>query len=513
MKRSPLSWVLLATILLFVLAVGYASYIHATARILPEDDAYITYRYVRNARNGQGLVYNPGERVFGISTPLYAVWLFGLQSLCPSYDLPQLAVRTNLIWYLASAVTLTFLLNTTTRSKPVAILGGVIAAANPTMLDISVGGMEPFMFAFLVLAGLAALARNRPRISALFLGLSAICRPEGLMAGFVWLCWWFWYHRDDRVALIIAAAPLLCWLVFSLAYYGTPVPHSLIAKKAPLYLVSAPEATLVLVSTVCLSLVPPALRETNATLGVLVGIWGIVTAIWAVVRLESSWRCSTWIPVLSVPALIAGLYCTEGVRLFPWYLPILWLLCLTLMLSAASIVLARVSSWPRWVLAMPLLAAASVPTLWLLTATITSRGPIPAETAYRLRVEAYRRAAATVVSVASPSASVMASEIGALGYYYPGYVNDAAGLVSPSALIHLPIPSSERSSPVSGAVRLAYVQEALPDFVVAMPSYTQHTLQESQWFRDHYISMGTVALPRVMALDSFVEIYMRITPS
>src|SRR5688572_32962034 len=51
------------------------------------DDAFITYRYVANLVNGNGLVYNPGEAVLGTTTPGYALLLaspakiFGVESL------------------------------------------------------------------------------------------------------------------------------------------------------------------------------------------------------------------------------------------------------------------------------------------------------------------------------------------------------------------------------------------------------------------------------------------------
>jgi len=35
------------------------------------DDAFITFRYAANIANGNGLVYNLGERVLGTSTPLF----------------------------------------------------------------------------------------------------------------------------------------------------------------------------------------------------------------------------------------------------------------------------------------------------------------------------------------------------------------------------------------------------------------------------------------------------------
>ena len=39
------------------------------------DDAFITFRYVRNLARGIGFVYNPGERVLGTTTPLFTLLL------------------------------------------------------------------------------------------------------------------------------------------------------------------------------------------------------------------------------------------------------------------------------------------------------------------------------------------------------------------------------------------------------------------------------------------------------
>src|ERR1700687_1320479 len=44
------------------------------ARLLPDglfDDAYITFRYAANLARGFGLVFNPGERVLGTTSPLF----------------------------------------------------------------------------------------------------------------------------------------------------------------------------------------------------------------------------------------------------------------------------------------------------------------------------------------------------------------------------------------------------------------------------------------------------------
>src|SRR5512143_302818 len=45
------------------------------------DDAFITFRYARNLARGEGLVYNPGERVEGYTNFLEVVILAGLHRL------------------------------------------------------------------------------------------------------------------------------------------------------------------------------------------------------------------------------------------------------------------------------------------------------------------------------------------------------------------------------------------------------------------------------------------------
>src|SRR5262245_58280998 len=39
------------------------------------DDAMISMRYARNLAEGSGLVWNPGERVEGITNPLWTLWM------------------------------------------------------------------------------------------------------------------------------------------------------------------------------------------------------------------------------------------------------------------------------------------------------------------------------------------------------------------------------------------------------------------------------------------------------
>lgn len=46
-----------------------------------QDDVFITYAYSRNLVEGNGFVFNPGERVQGTTTPLYTLIMAGVEAL------------------------------------------------------------------------------------------------------------------------------------------------------------------------------------------------------------------------------------------------------------------------------------------------------------------------------------------------------------------------------------------------------------------------------------------------
>src|SRR5690242_18138108 len=52
--------------------------LHCLAVNYVVDDSFITFRYVRNFVRGNGLVYNPGERVEGYTNFLWAMILSGI---------------------------------------------------------------------------------------------------------------------------------------------------------------------------------------------------------------------------------------------------------------------------------------------------------------------------------------------------------------------------------------------------------------------------------------------------
>jgi len=150
-----------------------------------QDDSYITYRYARNIINGQGPVFNPGERVEGYTNFL---WLMLLASLgivgVPFTVIIPLSQIIGLGCAVATLVLFFFFIQRHSRGPaPFSFLALLLLAANGAFAYWSVSGMETGLFT-LLLAGAflsylePASTRNQVLTSTL-LGLAGLTRPEG----------------------------------------------------------------------------------------------------------------------------------------------------------------------------------------------------------------------------------------------------------------------------------------------------------------------------------------------
>lgn len=230
------------------------------------DDSYITYRYAKNLALGYGMVFNAGERYLGTTAPGFALILAGLEWLILALRLPELlgayttlgAAQINFLLdipFLArvlSAMSLGVIGFTAylyfVRSFPRAwgVLAGLIAAV---WLLIGrntafVSGHETLSCIALVLVGLY-LWSSRPFVSSFLLGLATLVRPDSGLAFAVvvgatavgWL-----RHRDmqqirrDCLRFVPFFIPVLLWGAAAWLYYGSPIPGTLLAKRAEVVL-------------------------------------------------------------------------------------------------------------------------------------------------------------------------------------------------------------------------------------------------------------------------------------
>ncbi len=205
---------------------------YLAATQLTYEDSLISLRYAENLAGGRGLVYNPGERVFGASTPLY-VLLLALLSWMRLPD-PLLAAKT--ICALADGVTLLLwmrLLNRETEAPWAACLFAVLFGLSPLLVQNSIGGMETSLALLCLTVAFAADREERLTLLGVALGLLMVVRPDGALAALVLLA--ARAVRERRLPwrpALLAGLVVAPWLLFAALYYGSVVPNSVFAKAA-----------------------------------------------------------------------------------------------------------------------------------------------------------------------------------------------------------------------------------------------------------------------------------------
>ena len=161
------------------------------------DDAFISFRYVRNLLNGHGLVFNVGERVEGYSNFLWimelaAIW--GVLGIRPEYAAPWLSI-------LFTALTLALMLWWIARLPRLRMRGlvswmalALVCSSATFAVWTSGGGLETRQFTFFVVAAVVCLSLYRNRrwgllAASLSLALASLTRPEGPLIAACCFAW------------------------------------------------------------------------------------------------------------------------------------------------------------------------------------------------------------------------------------------------------------------------------------------------------------------------------------
>ena len=223
-------------------AAGVAA---AAARAWVCDDAFISFRYALNLVRGQGLVFNPGERVEGYSNPLWTILM--AVGLALGRDLEHWAVGWGLAFHGATIALLAWRAWSAGRVAPEWALpvpaAALVAAAHPDWAIHATSGLETSMYTSLVLAGFVALAAPRgirPALGGGLLALAALTRPDGVLfaaLGFAFVAVQAQPERRARDASVFLALFAALWgpaTLARVAYYGSYFPNTYYAKSGGL---------------------------------------------------------------------------------------------------------------------------------------------------------------------------------------------------------------------------------------------------------------------------------------
>lgn len=217
-----------------------------------DEDAYITFRSIEQLFAGHGLRWNPHERVQAFTHPL---WLAALSPLRVfTRDLFAAAILASYALCLTASLAVTKLLAVgqapagdgapaaqDIRAGWAMVLLGVIASKS--FFDFTSSGLEnPLAYAllaFFLLGYVRSLScEGTPRairnLSLLF-SLLLLTRHDLLLLAGPMYAAAIWRARALGIRrilppLLLGALPFLAWTLFSILYYGFPLPNTAYAK-------------------------------------------------------------------------------------------------------------------------------------------------------------------------------------------------------------------------------------------------------------------------------------------
>lgn len=219
------------TILLFLsLIVGFL-YLCQLFEV-KQDDAYISYRYAANFLNGNGLVFNIGERIEGYTNFLWVI-LISAVNLFTGIKFELIARILGLV----SGVSLfgfLFLLIASYHKEgqwQYFLSGSLLLLASPALPYWSTSGMESAAFALVVLGALLAEYR-KPSLTPWLLAIATLLRPDGVVSLGAILLHRLYRDREFPWRLLLLYGILLLpYALFKLLYYGELLPNSFYAKS------------------------------------------------------------------------------------------------------------------------------------------------------------------------------------------------------------------------------------------------------------------------------------------
>lgn len=209
---------------------------HSTT--LGYDDAYISFRYAQNLVNGEGLVFNPGERVEGYSNLLYVLMLAPITRLVSEDAVYPAAVTLNALAIIVAAWTITRMPRGPSGT-PWRWSAAFLVAANPLLWHAAWTAMETgivvlgFVWLWWAVAHCAD-AKSKSNYIALVLAAVAcvLIRADGfILAGiavtFLAIKGQWKAFAAGIAAIGVTFGALTLW---RMSYYGLPMPNTYYAK-------------------------------------------------------------------------------------------------------------------------------------------------------------------------------------------------------------------------------------------------------------------------------------------
>lgn len=491
--------------LIAVIAIGWACY---TRHVW--EDYYITYRASKNLATGHGLVFTEGQRIHSFTSPL-GVLLPALSSLIV---LNQSDTAALWIFRLMSVAALggaaALLYRATTHSQGSWLTGLVVIgllATDNKIIDYTINGMETGILLFF-LGWLLWTLFTQPRRLALHLGLSWAglmwSRPDACIyiAAIMLPSLVFQPTRQERMHLlkaslrgaVIATICYLPWFVFAWTYYGTPIPHTVIAKglfserslgSAIQSLIRFPLTIYEGKSTMAATFVPAYGLSTGWPAWVAkisFGVSLITSVLWLLPRV--GWK----VRATSFAFLVGHFYLTTIVGFpIPWYIPIVTALGIVALAMTCGQIFNACGKLPASSLAIPLRRGLALGAIALVcaSATLASFSAYHFRWQQRLVETGLRQRLGEWLAQEAHSSqdTVFLEPLGYIGFFSNLKMLDYPGLSSPE-VISARKKTLNHSYPFSWAELITHLR---PDWVVLRPFEREYVINRKEFgFEERY---------------------------
>lgn len=304
------------------------------------EDGLTTVTHARNAALGLGLVHHVGEgpihgftSALGVLIPLVGELLHEGSGILAMRIASLIFVCVALVY--ARAISRDLGLGT----FPAAFLLAYLAF-DQNMIFYGMSGMETQVAVAILLAGFYHVRRQEFVAAGVWLGLAPLVRPDFILWVGPALVYLAIVNRWRSVVVAaIAAAVAMPWVVFATLYYGSPVPHTIIAKSTinptpPILANGSPASWIAWLSNqvsghivLLVRYLEPfrgvwATTETPIPHVVLILIALVVLFCVALGLVESRRRRDTW-PLIAFLGLFFAyrVYFLPTIPYFDWYMP------------------------------------------------------------------------------------------------------------------------------------------------------------------------------------------------
>ena len=201
------------------------------------DDAYHAYVMAKNLVEGNGFVYNVGERATASSCPL-----FTLVIACGYFVFRNMFLVSLLICIAFSVIAYVIIINNFCKTVKHVLIAFFTLTGSLSFISYTTSGLENCMLFFLAALFLKyyfASERYNAKmmfILAILISLIAMTRMDAVLM-FVPMILYVYLKRRDGVSFgkavllgIAGLLPFIGWEVFSTIYYGFPFPNTAYVK-------------------------------------------------------------------------------------------------------------------------------------------------------------------------------------------------------------------------------------------------------------------------------------------